>query len=134
MVTARELDQVTALLEQVLPDPMGFTQRLLEQAVERWSPEAALLMPDTGLGPIVPGEVAVGEGEALACGPLVAAALGACACYGQLADCPRCLGDGLPGWQMPDRELYELFVVPAATRMHADPTASDQRTRERTHS
>ena len=32
-----ELDQVQALLAQILRDPTGFTQRLSEQAMTRWS-------------------------------------------------------------------------------------------------
>jgi hypothetical protein len=41
------------------------------------------------------------------------AALGACNCWGQRADCPICEGFGAPGWVLPDEELYASYVYPA---------------------
>ena len=39
-MSATELDEVQALLERVLPDPGGFAQRLLLQAMARWGQAA----------------------------------------------------------------------------------------------
>jgi hypothetical protein len=43
----------------------------------------------------------------------LAAAVGACDCFGQHADCPMCDGEGSPGWVRPDSELFATFVYPA---------------------
>jgi hypothetical protein len=43
----------------------------------------------------------------------VAAALGACDCWGQNTSCPVCYGDGGPGWATPDEVLFNSYVGPA---------------------
>jgi hypothetical protein len=43
----------------------------------------------------------------------LAAALGACDCWGQQPDCPICDGVGGPGWLPPDRHLFAAYVYPA---------------------
>jgi hypothetical protein len=43
----------------------------------------------------------------------LAAALGACDCWGENADCALCQGAGAPGWALPDRPLFLKFVRPA---------------------
>jgi len=43
----------------------------------------------------------------------LAAALGACDCWGEMRDCPYCDGDGSPGWIRPDKRLFALYVYPA---------------------
>jgi len=43
----------------------------------------------------------------------LSAALGACLCWGQRADCPLCDGAGTPGWVLPDEHLYVAYVQPA---------------------
>jgi hypothetical protein len=58
----------------------------------------------------------------------LAAALGACDCWGSVPECPICEGAGAPGWTMPDRELFATYVQPAMTRMtdlQHIPTATD---------
>jgi hypothetical protein len=47
---------------------------------------------------------------------ILAAALGACDnCWGEQAHCPVCGGAGLPGWILPDEQLYASFVHPAVS-------------------
>jgi hypothetical protein len=43
---------------------------------------------------------------------MVAAALGACDCWGERANCPLCNGVGSPGWLPPDENLFEIYVRP----------------------
>ena len=43
----------------------------------------------------------------------VAAALGACDCWGQQLDCPFCDARGAPGWVAPDGPLFARYVYPA---------------------
>jgi len=43
----------------------------------------------------------------------LAAALGACDCWGQDDGCPVCEGVGGPGWLPPDRQLFAAYVYPA---------------------
>jgi hypothetical protein len=43
----------------------------------------------------------------------LAAALGACDCWGQESGCPVCDGAGGPGWLPPDRQLFAAYVYPA---------------------
>jgi hypothetical protein len=50
----------------------------------------------------------------------LAAALGACyLCWGEDADCTICHGSGNPGYFMPDKRLFALFVVPALRTLQA---------------
>jgi hypothetical protein len=58
----------------------------------------------------------------------LAAALGACDCWGAAPECPICQGEGTPGWTLPDRELFATYVQPALTKMNdpqQGPTAAD---------
>jgi hypothetical protein len=68
---------------------------------------------------------------------VLAAALGACECWGQSADCPACGGVGTPGWLAPDEELYASYVHPAvsAARNPGDfrITATENSGRETAH-
>jgi hypothetical protein len=127
-MSASELDDVTALLERVLPDPTGFAERLVQQVVIRWA----------GGDPMSAGPVIVqGEAETLDADNdrsaadttlVLAAALGACDCWGMAADCPLCAGAGTSGWTEPDVELFREFVGPALARIsaeHAEQKASD---------
>ena len=43
----------------------------------------------------------------------LAAALGACDCWGQDVTCPFCDGIGGPGWTLPDERLFGTYVRPA---------------------
>lgn len=44
---------------------------------------------------------------------VLAAALGACDCWGEDAGCDICRGTGEPGSMLPDRRLFARFVQPA---------------------
>lgn len=44
---------------------------------------------------------------------VLAAALGACDCWGEDVDCPFCEGYGRPAWAVPDRRLFVEYVYPA---------------------
>lgn len=43
----------------------------------------------------------------------LAAALGACDCFGESTVCETCHGGGFPGWSVPDEELFSDWVRPA---------------------
>lgn len=48
----------------------------------------------------------------------LAAACGACVCFGQ-PHCPDCGGEGKPGWQVPDASLFRQYVSPVLERLGA---------------
>lgn len=48
---------------------------------------------------------------------VLAAALGACDCWGLRGDCPTCRGKGSAGWIDPDVDLFHEYVSPAAARL-----------------
>jgi hypothetical protein len=137
-----ELDEVRALLDKVLPDPAGFAQRLLLQALERWGQPTAggagTFFADSFRAPPsfttataedVTDEHVTDEDAADALPPvdtnvLLAAALGACECWGMLPSCELCDGDGVAGWTEPDAELFDEFVRPAVVAMTRSCTAA----------
>jgi hypothetical protein len=122
-MSTSELDDVTALLERVLPDAAGFAERLVEQFITRWAggdlPAAARVVvqgeaetndtPDAGIDTAAADTTLV-----------LAAALGACDCWGMRSDCPVCAGEGSSGWTEPNVELFREFVGPALARLPAD--------------
>jgi hypothetical protein len=65
----------------------------------------------------------------------LAAALGACDCWGEQLDCRFCEGAGAPGWVLPERRMFATYVYPAVRavkRLGARPIvagrhANDQR-------
>ncbi|HEY3002746.1 MAG TPA: hypothetical protein VGJ44_10395, partial [Kribbellaceae bacterium] len=110
-------------LRRVLPDPMGFVERVVGELAGRLS------TPQPTGGPAV---IATVDAESLAVDEaladhwlLLAGALGACACWGRDPGCPSCAGKGGPGWEGPDPALYAEFVVPAVRRMRAGPAEPD---------
>jgi hypothetical protein len=54
----------------------------------------------------------------------VAAALGACDCWGEDPDCAFCGGEGVPGWARPDEECFGTYVRPALAAMSAPTTTA----------
>lgn len=67
---------------------------------------------------------------------VLAAALGACDCWGQNPRCRICQGEGGPGWLLPDRQLFTAYVYPAlrTVRAAAAPrTARASATNRRNH-
>ncbi len=107
-----ELEAVEALLMKVLPDPLGFVERVLGELTGR------LATPTGGGGPTIVSSFDTAEHQAvLDRAVLLAAALGACAeCWGEEPTCPGCGGEGASGWMPPDPELYAEYVAPAVRR------------------
>jgi hypothetical protein len=129
-----ELDDVQALLERLRPDPTGFAQRLLVQVMARFGdvpePDPAVLYAEAGepddrtAGPTisVPVEPVSYPDPEVDTNMLLAAALGACQCWGLRAGCEICAGEGCVGWLQPDRELFDELIRPAVARMSGDTT------------
>lgn len=98
-----ELAQLETLLEQVLPDPRGYAERVMQQMMARMA---------TG------GQADDVTHQALADRNLLfAAAVGACECWAEDQNCPNCGGDGSAGWTDPDPRLFVEYVQPALARM-----------------
>jgi hypothetical protein len=133
-MAATELEEVQALLEHVLPDPSGFAQRLLLQLMSQFGESGAPGAGSYGSAAnafytaathedattsniiITPEQPDVGEGLA-GTNVLLAAALGACECWGLRADCDVCRGYGSAGWTEPVPELFYEFVGPAIAKL-----------------
>ena len=111
-MSTTELGELEALLERVLPDPQGFAERIFEQMVERLTKQ----VPD--VAPTVVDSCDAEAYEALVDRNMIlAAAVGACDCWGYEPACPVCSGAGSAGWTRPDAELFSEFVEPAVRRM-----------------
>jgi hypothetical protein len=133
-MSTTELDDVQALLERVLPDPSGFAQRLLLQVVTQWGP---LAQPDASNSnsttntfytvtpaedvkaseTVIPPDSPTTDDMPIDTNMLLAAALGACECWGSLPTCHLCRGRGSAGWTQPDLQLFEEFVGPAIAKL-----------------
>lgn len=126
-MSATELEEIQSLLERVLPDPRGFAGRLLQQAITQYGQfapsAAAAYYAAASAEDMTPGDSIIVADEWITderppdIGLLLAAALGACECWGLLADCRICQGHGSAGWTQPDPELFEEFVQPAIDRL-----------------
>lgn len=110
-MTRTELTEVESLLYRILPDPRGYAQRVVNQLIERVTLQTEELTPST-----VPG-VAGGIEMLMDRNLLLAAALGACECWGQDSKCETCFGAGSAGWVLPDQLLYKEYVGPATERL-----------------
>jgi hypothetical protein len=125
-----ELEDIQALLERVLSEPRAFAGRLVQQAITEYGPftEPATTAFYTAVAEdltasetvIVPDEWSADE-TPLDTNALLAAALGACECWGLREACHMCQGRGSAGWAQPDPELFEEFVRPAISRLSATP-------------
>jgi hypothetical protein len=111
-MSATELAQVEALLQRILPDPAGFGERVFQQLMDRLGTELPL-GDSPNAGP-TNGSVA-DEGPADR-NLLLAAAVGACDCWGEDPSCPICSGEGSAGWTEPDTRLYDEYIKPAVLR------------------
>jgi len=121
-----ELEDVQALLERVVSEPGVFAGRLLQQAIAQYGlvSEPAATAFYTAMAEdvtasetvIVPDEWSADE-TSLDTNALLAAALGACECWGLRADCHQCQGQGSSGWIQPDPELFEEFAGPAIAKL-----------------
>jgi hypothetical protein len=121
-----ELQEVQALLERVIPDPSGFAGRLLKQAMGQWGPVAAPTATAfytataedyTATDAVIAPEPTAAYGRPVDVNILLAAALGACECWGLQADCGLCQGQGAAGWFQPEADLFDEFIRPAIARM-----------------
>jgi hypothetical protein len=140
VMSGTELDDVQALLERVLPDPAAFAQRLLMQLMAQFGdsgePSAnafnstasafyTAAEEDVTASGIVLTPESDGTYEAPAdTNMLLAAALGACACWGLQADCTLCWGQGSAGWTEPVPELFDEFVGPAIAKRSGVPAGT----------
>ncbi len=135
-MSATELEEVQALIERVLPDPRGFAGRLLQQAVTQYGqfaePAATAFYAAATAEDVMAGESVIVADQWAADQPpidinmLLAAALGACECWGLLADCDLCHGRGSAGWTEPEPELFDEFVRPAIERLPGRPARGHQ--------
>ncbi len=126
-MSATELEEVQALLERVLPDPRGFAGRLLQQAVTQYGqfaePAASAFYAAATAEDVTASETVIvadqwaADQTPIDTNMLLAAALGACECWGLQADCDLCHGQGSAGWTQPEPELFEEFVRPAIERL-----------------
>jgi hypothetical protein len=141
-----------SLLGRVAPDAMVLVERVLQQTQEQLTRNGALtandqVSPDqvvvTALGNrlariILNTDSSAAEDwstvgfladelshyeELIDRNSVLAAALGACDCWGQHVSCRFCNGVGGPGWTLPDERLFASYVRPA---LHAatDPSGS----------
>ena len=111
-MSASELAELEAFLVKVLPDPMGFVERVMGGRLAN--------APPTVEAPIVVPGYEVADREALVDhNVLLAGALGACDCWGQDADCRICSGQGSSGWVEPNTALYDEYVAPAVRQVQA---------------
>jgi hypothetical protein len=96
--------------EDLLATTLG--RRLAAMILEdRTAAPAGLPSPDPALDSAYPAPL---QDEQLVARMLaLAAALGACDCWGQDLGCPVCEGAGSPGWLPPDRHLFAAYVYPA---------------------
>lgn len=114
-MSTSELADLETLLVRVLPDPTGFAERVLQQMVDRF----AGVVPGAEQPPVAAGDGWDAQEALVDHNVLLAAALGACDCWGTDPDCTICSGEGSAGWTEPDRGLYDEYVEPANLRMSA---------------
>jgi hypothetical protein len=128
-----ELQEVQALLDRVLPDPSGFAQRLLLQLMAQFGESAApgagaagsaanafyaaATHEDAASNIVITPEQPDADEALTGTNLLLAAALGACECWGLRADCDVCRGRGSAGWTEPVPELFYEFVGPAIAKL-----------------
>jgi hypothetical protein len=108
----RVLQQVLQQLAQVAAgssDGEASPEELIGNVVGNWiaqmtgtAPESVDHQPD-----LAAYEALVDRNSALA------AAVGACDCWGEDAECPLCEGYGSPAWVRPDPQLFAEYAYPA---------------------
>ena len=140
------------LLGSLVPDALALADRVFQQAQEQlnrdgaFAAATAVSSPDElitlALGKRLARMIADGDSSAMGNSindlqddqlshyeelvdrnTVLAAALGACDCWGQLANCPFCDGSGRPGWILPNEQLFESYVGPALSAV-TDPSGS----------
>jgi hypothetical protein len=143
-MSSTELEEVRALIERVLPDPAGYAQRLVLQVMTQFGPGAepgasAFYQGASAFYSATPDQDAADAEVVFTADPpathttpvatniLLAAALGACECWGLRADCSLCHGLGAAGWTEPVPELFDEFAGPALARLSRDPGGGHER-------
>lgn len=121
-----ELDDLETLLYRVLPDPRGFADRVLKQLLERVGGTNSM----TESQALIPGEYEDFVGSLQTRNLVLAAALGACDCWGENPDCVDCSGQGTPGWEDPDPLLFREFVSPAIKRARSRSRSIPERNKQ----
>lgn len=126
---------IRALVQRATPNGAGPSDEtnaprtLIAESIGRWIEEAA-----DGASALPPEE---GEVEHVENGhtewrvTTLAAALGACDCWGEELHCPFCEGYGVPGWVTPDRRLFAEFVYPAVRAFSIHRARTNGATRDR---
>ena len=151
LVLGGEAVDLGGLLGRLAPDAIALVDRVFQQAQEQLNRDgayaaAAVRSPDelvtAALGKQLARMIADGDSSSMGNSTAgiradelshyeelvdrnsaLAAALGACDCWGQLANCPFCSGVGTPGWIIPDEQLFKSYVRPALSAV-ANPSAS----------
>jgi hypothetical protein len=136
-MSSAEVPQLDHLLRSVAADPAGLINGVLARvagqlmqdgaAPEDNDPQPSDLIA-SALGDWLTRTITGGDGgqepgsewlshyrELLDRNSALAAALGACDCWGQDRGCPVCNGAGIPGWLLPDEGLFEAYVQPAVS-------------------
>jgi hypothetical protein len=113
-VSTGELPAVETLVAKALADPVGLAERLLGELAQR------LASGSSAAPVVVPGYPSQAYETLTDRNVLLAAALGACECWGEDPECRDCAGSGAPGWIPPDPELFAEYVGPALRRVRPD--------------
>lgn len=141
-MTAGETMNLGMPFDRAMIDPLALVERILQQALDQLAQEGALVgdgdrppeeLIATALGNRL-ARLITNESTPAAAGwssnghhadepsvhddlidrnSLLAAAVGACDCWGEQVGCRLCGGDGAPGWVVPDKELFATYVYPA---------------------
>jgi hypothetical protein len=119
-MSASELAELEALLVKVLVDPGAFAERVLGELVERLATE-----PHSSGQQVVQSYDSAEHLALVDRGVLLAAALGACDCWGEDPTCSECHGAGAVGWVPPDPALYDEYIKPAVLRGSAGGEAAE---------
>lgn len=112
-MSTSDLADLEALLIRVLPDPMGFAERVFQEMAGRLATDR----PGDEQPWVVASDQSSAHEALVDRNLLLAAALGACDCWGQDPECPTCSGEGSAGWVQPEPRLYDEYVQPANVRM-----------------
>jgi hypothetical protein len=115
---------VGGLLGTILLNPAGLADRVVDEMHRQLSQRHALGDPDASTDDFVAAALGewlarkfVGDSPQADRNKVLAAALGACGCWGEDPKCQLCAGAGAPGWTLPHRDLYAHYILPAVTAM-----------------
>lgn len=117
-----EQTDLRSFVGEAVDDPMGAINRLGMQLIEQFLGDEQSVQAVTGrLMGLINGATADEPPyhaqslyDALVERTTVlAAALGACDCWGEMPDCPVCSGAGGAGWMTPDPVAFDVYVAPA---------------------